>query len=156
MMLFCYFITKYIYKFKFISIRDSVFAFKQYQNYTFFHKVFKYKATDHFWFMNFFMTILKKTFPKELLQENTSFNSKVLKSELFDIFCIFEWHKSFPKDLRMSSFLHPSCCHLKMANKLKWEMSCKCSPGRSVYKHTHKKSFKHVYKVCALIWQMKQ
>lgn len=89
MMLFFYFITKYIYKFKFISIRDSVFAFKQYQNYTFFHQVFKYKAKDHFWFMDFFMTILKKTFPKELLQENTSFNSKVLKYELFDIFLHF-------------------------------------------------------------------
>lgn len=133
MMLFCYFITKYIYKFKFISIRDSVFAFKQYQNYTFFHRVFKYKAKDHFWFMDFFHDYIKEDFFQRSYYKKTplliprfwNLNCLIFFAFLSDI-------NHFPRTFHWvgSQNLHPSCCHLEMANKLKWEMPCKCSPRK--------------------------
>lgn len=67
------------------------------------------------------MATLKKTFPKELLKENTSFNSKVLKFELFNFSAFLSEKNHFPRTLEVvgSQNFHPSCCHFEMAKKLK-------------------------------------
>lgn len=90
----------------------------------------KQKIISDLWM--FFMTTLKKTFPKELLKENTFFNSKVLKCELFNFSAFLSDINHFPRTLEWvgSQNFHPSCCHFEMANKQKWEMSCKCLPRK--------------------------